>query len=98
MTPENIKPCLFESKGYILIIQDDDNIRSTFANYLEDFGYQVKLAKDGNDAIALVDHNIFDIALLDICTHDHMDIDLLKEIKEILTRFSSIRLGFCVII
>ncbi|MBT3877480.1 MAG: sigma-54-dependent Fis family transcriptional regulator [Candidatus Scalindua sp.] len=90
MTQENIKPSLSESKGHILVIEDDDNIRSTFASYLEDFGYQVKLAKDGNDAIALVDQNIFDIALLDICTHDHVDIDLLKEIKKILPRLEII--------
>jgi hypothetical protein len=32
-----------KAKGYILIIDDDDHRRSTFASYLENFGYQVKM-------------------------------------------------------
>lgn len=83
MTQENIKPSLSASKGYLLIIEADDNIRSILTGYLVDFGYQVKTANSGNEAIALVDQDIFDIALLGIDTHDNVDIGLLKEIKKI---------------
>ncbi|MCP4253877.1 MAG: sigma-54-dependent Fis family transcriptional regulator [Candidatus Scalindua sp.] len=72
-----------ESKGNIIIIDDYDNIRSTFASYLENFGYQIKMARDGAEAKALVDQNIFDLAILDVCLPDYNGIDLLSEFKNI---------------
>jgi len=53
-----------DSKGQIIIIDDYDHIRSTFASYLENFGYQVKMAKDGTEAKTLIEENLFDIAIL----------------------------------
>ena len=52
---EKIKQSKSESKGYILTIDDDDHIRSIFASYLENFGYQIKMAKDGNEAKTLLE-------------------------------------------
>ena len=80
---EKIKPSRSESKGFILTIDDDDHIRAIFASYLENFGYQIKMAKDGNEAKILLEKEEFDIALLDICLPDYNGIDLLKEIKQI---------------
>ena len=71
-----------KTKGYILIIDDDDHIRSTFASYLESFGYQVKMARDGAEAKSLIDHAKFDIALMDVCLPDYNGLDLLTEIKK----------------
>ena len=67
-----------ESKGRVLIIDDYDHIRSTFTSYLENFGYQVKMAKDGSEAKTLVDQNIFDIAILDVCLSGYNGRDLLN--------------------
>ncbi len=72
-----------ESKGNLIVVDDYDHIRSTFASYLENFGFQVKMAKDGTEAITLVKKNSFDIAILDICLPDCNGMDLLTEIKEI---------------
>lgn len=72
-----------ESKGRVLIIDDYDHIRSTFASYLENFGYQVKMAKDGSEAKTLVDQNIFDIAILDVCLPSYNGRDLLNELKQV---------------
>ena len=83
MIQENITTPALKTKGYILVIDDEDNIRSMFASYLENFGYQVNMAKDGSEAKALTDQNIYDIALLDICLPDYKGFDLLKELKEI---------------
>ncbi len=82
-TQEEIIPSTSKSKGNILTIDDDDHIRSIFASYLENFGYQIKMAKDGNEAKTLLEKNHFDIALLDICLPDYNGIDLLKDIKQI---------------
>ncbi len=72
-----------ESKGYIIIIDDCDHVRSTFASYLENFGFQIKMARDGAEAKALVDQNIFDLAILDISLPDYNGLDLLSELKNI---------------
>jgi CheY-like chemotaxis protein len=34
-----------ESKGFVLVIDDYEHIRSTFSSYLENFGFQVKVAR-----------------------------------------------------
>ncbi len=83
MIQENITTPALKTKGYILVIDDEDNIRSMFASYLENNGYQVNMAKDGSEAKAMIDQNIYDIALLDICLPDCNGLDLLKELKEI---------------
>lgn len=83
MIQENITTPALKAKGYILVIDDEDNLRSMFASYLENFGYQINMAKDGSEAKALIDQNIYDIALLDICLPDCNGLDLLKELKEI---------------
>ena len=72
-----------DSKGHIIVIDDYDHIRSTFASYLENFGYQVKMAKDGNEAGTLVEENLFDIAILDVCLPDINGLDLLAELKQV---------------
>ena len=72
-----------ESKGFVLVIDDYEHIRSTFASYLENFGFQVKVAKDGSEARTLVDQNIFDIVILDVCLPDYNGMELLKELKSI---------------
>ena len=72
-----------DSKGQIIVIDDYDHIRSTFASYLENFGYQVKMAKDGTEAKTLVEENIFDIAILDVCLPDINGLDLLGELKQV---------------
>lgn len=89
-TEEDIKPLKSKSKGFILTIDDDDHIRSIFSSYLENFGYQIKMAKDGNEAKTLLEKNNFDIALLDICLPDYNGIDLLKELKKIQPELSII--------
>ena len=72
-----------DSKGHIIVIDDYDHIRSTFASYLENFGYQVKMAKDGTEAKTLVEENIFDIAILDVCLPDINGLDLLGKLKQV---------------
>ncbi len=71
-----------KTKGYILIIGDDDHRRSTFASYLENYGYQVKMARDGTEAKSLLDQDKFDIALMDVYLPDYNGLALLAEIKK----------------
>ena len=55
MIQENITTPALKTKGYILVIDNDDHIRSMFASYLENLGYQSKMAKDGNESRILIE-------------------------------------------
>jgi CheY-like chemotaxis protein len=53
-------------KTKILVVDDDDSIRTTMAAILEDEGYIVDLAKTGQEAIEKTNNNTYNLALLDI--------------------------------
>ena len=49
----------------ILVVDDDDDIRSNVRDILEDLGYRTDTAHDGPSALHLVEQNTYDVALLD---------------------------------
>lgn len=55
-----------ETKGRILLAEDDDHLRELVKDALEDEDYQVTGCTNGQEAIDLFDKNKFDICLLDI--------------------------------
>jgi two-component system response regulator AtoC len=65
----------------ILIVDDDENIRKTMQTTLEDEGYIVDLATNGNEAIEMTQETAYNIALLDIRLPDMEGVELLKLIK-----------------
>jgi CheY-like chemotaxis protein len=50
----------------LLVADDDRAVREVCRRLLEDEGYRVVVAKDGDEAIALVDSERPDVAILDI--------------------------------
>jgi DNA-binding NtrC family response regulator len=66
----------------ILIVDDDESIRTTMQTILEDEGYLVDLAATGNEAIDMTQERIYNIALLDIRLPDMEGVDLLNLMKE----------------
>ena len=69
-----------ENKFAILIVDDDHDLISNLQDILEVEGYSVTIANDGRTAIALVDNNIFDLALVDIKLPDMSGEDLIKKL------------------
>lgn len=69
------------SKGSILIVDDDDALRTTMSALLEKLGYRVKMACDGAEAKAITDGTCFDVALVDICLPDTNGLDLTRELR-----------------
>ena len=65
----------------ILVIDDEASIRSSLQGILEDEGYKVKTAESGEDGLALLKSQNFDIILLDIWLLEMSGIDVLKQIK-----------------
>ena len=55
-----------ETKGRILLAEDDDHLRELVKDALEDEDYLVTACMNGQEAIDLFDKNKFDICLLDI--------------------------------
>jgi two-component system, OmpR family, KDP operon response regulator KdpE len=55
-----------QSRGNILIVDDDAAIRRALCTTLEAFGFQMEQASTGEDALALVRANQFDAVLLDM--------------------------------
>src|SRR5678815_5949442 len=55
-----------ETKGRILLAEDDDNLRELVKDALEEEDYLVTDCTNGQEAIDVFDKNKFDICLLDI--------------------------------
>ncbi|MCL4478756.1 MAG: sigma-54 dependent transcriptional regulator [Deltaproteobacteria bacterium] len=69
-------------KGIILVVDDEDYIRSTIAGILTDEHYDVKLAKDGYEAMEVIKNYEPQIVLLDIWMPGIDGVEMLKKIKE----------------
>ncbi len=50
----------------ILVVDDEDHVRSMIGATLERQGYDVQLATGGRDAMELLEHNFYDLVLTDI--------------------------------
>jgi len=70
----------------ILIVDDDETIRTTMKAILEDEGYMVDLASTGEEAIQLTMKTTYNIALLDIRLPDMEGVELLKLMRDSVPR------------
>lgn len=70
----------------ILVVDDDETIRTTMKAILEDEGYLVDLAATGKEAIQKTQEASFNIALLDIRLPDMEGVELLKLMKDAVPR------------
>jgi DNA-binding NtrC family response regulator len=69
------------SKANILVVDDQDSIRHFVGKALEDAGYTVTTAGSVRDARTAIEHEMPDMAFLDLKLPDGTGIDLLREIK-----------------
>ena len=81
-----------KAKPRILIVEDDDNIRETLSRILEQEGYEVDAAKNGQEAIQKSKAKFFNLALLDIKLPDVECTKLLTAINETLPKMIKIML------
>lgn len=70
------------SKPYILIVDDEHDIREPVATYLTMNGFEVSVAANTAEAIAAVTNRTPDLALLDIMLGDENGIDLCKQLHQ----------------
>ena len=69
-------------KYKLLIVEDEDSLRLVYSEYLKMEGFDVIQAKDGKEALELVETNTdIDLVLLDLMIPKVDGIKVLKEIK-----------------
>ncbi|MCD6162755.1 MAG: sigma-54-dependent Fis family transcriptional regulator [candidate division Zixibacteria bacterium] len=70
------------AKARILLVDDDKDIIATLKECFMDFSYVVDTAVSGDEALAKVISDDYDLVMLDINLPDFSGMDVLKQIKE----------------
>jgi putative nucleotidyltransferase with HDIG domain len=65
----------------ILVVDDENHVRSMIGATLERRGYDVQLSSSGRQALEILEHNTFDLVLTDIVMQDGNGIFLLDRIR-----------------
>ena len=69
-------------KSRLLVVDDEDALRMVLSSELVSSGYDVATASDGDEAIAQVQNNKFDLVLLDIKMKKVDGFEVLRFIKK----------------
>ncbi len=67
--------------AFILVVEDNEEIRIFLKIALENQGYQVQLAEDAEQAIEALTHQQFKLAIIDQCLPDMMGVQLGQVIR-----------------
>ena len=66
----------------ILVIDDEQDIRSLLSNFLVRKGYAVDTASDGEEGMQLFKKNQYDLVIVDIFMPEKEGIETIREIRE----------------
>lgn len=70
------------SEKYILVVDDEPDVRNFLATYIEDAGFQVETAVDGIDAIEKVEASIPDLITLDMVMPRGSGIEVMRTLRD----------------
>ena len=70
------------SKGKILVVDDEDIVRTSCSRALSPEGYEVRLARNGVEGLQMANEERFDLVLTDLKMPDMDGIEVLRIIKE----------------
>ncbi|MCU0452882.1 MAG: response regulator [Bacteroidetes bacterium] len=70
------------AKNRILVVDDEDALRTVLSSELEGEGYHVRSAADGQEALNILGDQEFDLILLDIKMPNVDGFEVLKFVKE----------------
>ncbi len=66
----------------ILIVDDEETVRNTFRRILKKEGYRVREAREGREALHLIEEEVPDLVLLDLKMEGMDGVETLGEIRE----------------
>jgi DNA-binding response OmpR family regulator len=69
----------------LLIVDDDQDLAMITKDMFEDYGYDVTLAKDSDEAYELMVHQPFELIILDINLPDGTGFEVCKELRRVST-------------
>ncbi len=67
---------------HILVVDDDEKIRTMLRRYLADEGFEVSLAADGAAMRAILDHRAANLLLLDLVMPGEDGLTLIKQVRQ----------------
>jgi len=69
-------------KSYrILVAEDEESLTNAFSIKLRAAGFQIDIARDGNEVIKMIKDNRYDLILLDLLMPNKDGFEVLKELK-----------------
>ena len=71
-----------QNQHSVLVVDDEEALRTVLSSELASEGYQVESASDGDEAISIVQNKQFDLVLLDIKMPKVDGFEVLKFIKK----------------
>lgn len=74
-------PTLIDNPAHLLVVDDDDRIRSLLKRYLSGLGHAVTTARDSANARALIDGLVFDLIILDVMMPGEDGVSLTKALR-----------------
>ncbi len=78
---EKIQLLLGEEKSSILVVDDDPGVSESLRMQLEDKGFQVEVARDGDEAVSSLEKRVPDLVILDIIMPGRNGYDVLRWIR-----------------
>jgi two-component system response regulator PilR (NtrC family) len=72
-----------KQKKRVLVVDDEENIRQILKEYLNEFGYEVVCAVNGQEALQIYKNGRFDVILSDLVMRPVDGLELLSEIKKV---------------
>src|SRR5687768_15702096 len=65
----------------VLVVDDEEAVRTYLADLLSAEGYQVRTASSGVQALEMLSSNAFDVALLDVMMPDMSGLDVIRRYR-----------------
>lgn len=77
----NARPSIEEEAAHLLIIDDDDRIRTLLKRYLSDHGFRTSIACNAKEARALMASVDFDLLILDVMMPGETGFELTRSVR-----------------